>query len=272
MRTATARLFAAVALLVGMVAAVLPSSAAAACTPAIVDIGGVSQPEGTGNATTFRFPVTITPAEGCKAEGTVRYHTRDGSKADKDPARAGEDYAATEGELKWGGEPTTQYISVKINPDRVPERLEVFWVQLDSPKGVWLGHGAAPGWIRNDDGPLGRANAGGECPGGPQCAGTSQDSGICWVINKSVTADFFFSSPDGDKSVTVSTVEDSAGVDPGYLPIKDKVISARDGETRASVRILLTRNEPMTIHLVYDKLTPGYTAGNMDTTITVVPQ
>jgi hypothetical protein len=272
MSTATARFLAAVALLVGLVAAMVPSSAVAACSAPIVDVGSVSQAEGTGSTTTFRFPVSITAQQGCPADGSVKYHTRDGSRADKDPAVAGEDYQATSGELRWSGQSApTQFISVKVNGDKVPERLEVFWLVLDSPKGVQISHSAAAGWIRNDDTGFvkPRAAAGDECPGGPHCAGTTLDSGICWTIDKSVYADFVFSSAEGERSVVVNTVED--GPNPGYVPVRDELITAPPGEYRATVRIRLTQVVPMEIKLAFDKLPEGYTPGNLESTITVVP-
>jgi Calx-beta domain-containing protein len=242
------------------------ASSAAGCAPASVDIGDVAQVEGTGTTTVFRFPVTITQAPGCQAQGSVRFHTADGSPKDKDPAKAGSDYAATTGALKWPG-PETQYIDVKVAGDKIPERTEVFWVHLDNPVGLYISHSSAAGWIGDDDS---RAKASAQPACDPiDCVGTTTDSGVCWIPQSmKINVDFHFSYANGPRSVRVTTLGDADG----WIPVKDLLITAKGDETRATVEIQLTADRPMQIPIQFSDLPEGVTAGNMSTVVTVLTQ
>ncbi|TCO54929.1 hypothetical protein [Actinocrispum wychmicini] len=254
-----------VGLAITLLAAMLPAVASAglSCRPT-VDIGDVAQVEGS----VFRFPVTFRILPACPAlePGSVGFHTVDGSPGDHDPARAGVDYGARSGVLKWPG-PATQYIEVPTFGNTVPQHTRVFWVQLDTPNNVSVSHGEAAGWIQDDDG---RPPPQTDCQKVP-CQGTVPASGICWIPDdiREVLADFHFSYQDGPpREVHVRT--DESGGNEGWVPIRDQVIKVDGDQLRATVRIQLTANRRMTVPLQFFGLARGVDAGNMTTKLTVM--
>ena len=76
---------------------------------------------------------------------TVAYATRDGS------ARAGEDYTATGGTLRFNSLETERTVTVPITDDTVPDDGETFTLTLSNPDGAKLGDGEATGTIHNSE-------------------------------------------------------------------------------------------------------------------------
>ena len=78
---------------------------------------------------------------------TVDYATRDGS------ARAGEDYTATGGTLRFNSLETERTVTVPITDDTVPDDGETFTLRLSNPDGAKLrdGDGEATGTIHNSE-------------------------------------------------------------------------------------------------------------------------
>ena len=78
---------------------------------------------------------------------TVDYATRDGS------ARAGEDYTATGGTLRFNSLETERTVTVPITDDTVPDDGDTFTLRLSNPDGAKLrdGDGEATGTIHNSE-------------------------------------------------------------------------------------------------------------------------
>lgn len=263
-RKTTSRLLA-VAVLAGLAVPGGAAPAAAACAPAAVRVGDVVQAEGTGGTTTFRFPVTVAVAPGCRVDGSVRYRTGDGSPADRDPGRAGSDYAATSGVLTWQGDPTTRYVTVAVAADAVPELNEVFWVALEAPVGVVVAERSGAGWITDDDAPRCDPDSG-DCGSDLSTEGT----GVCWrVCNPS---SHFLRDSASPRYVHVRTL-DNGGTGLGYVPIKDLRLTVPAGSRRAVVPITITAQPGQQVRIPVEFHSPSSgTPGNLRTVLTLVVQ
>ena len=96
----------------------------------------------------LRFRVTLdAPAQ---STVSVRYRTSDGT------ARAGEDYAAAHGVVRFAPGETTKTVEVAVLPDSHDEGAETMTLTLSRPYGATLAGGAATGTISNT-GPIPKA-------------------------------------------------------------------------------------------------------------------
>ncbi|MFI9006119.1 Calx-beta domain-containing protein [Actinosynnema sp. NPDC053489] len=263
---AAARLLAVAAVVGFALPGGVTSATAAACAPAAVDVGDVTRAEGTGATTVFRFPVSVVVAAGCQASGSVRFRTVDGASADRDPARAGSDYAATSGVLTWQGETATKYVTVAVAGDAVPELTEVFWVSLDLPTGVVVTGRSGAGWITDDD-----AGGTGCDPNDAGCSGevSTEGTGVCWRDVCSASAHFRDATPD-TRTVHVRTL-DSGGTQLGYVPVKDLVLTVPPGARRAVVRFTITAAPGQQMRVPVEFFAPSSgSPGNLRTVLTLV--
>ena len=107
---------------------------------AVADAGVQEEP-----GATLEFAVTLSRASA--SEVTVDYATADGS------ARAGDDYTATSGTLRFLPGETEKTVSVPVLDDSVDEDPETMTLTLSNPSGAnaWLSDATATGTIRNSD-------------------------------------------------------------------------------------------------------------------------
>ena len=118
----------------------------------------VADAEVTEGDGTMDFVVTLAPAQHPPA--WVHYATADGT------ARAGEDYRARSGRVKFGAMETTKTVSVPIINDAVKEDGETFTLVLSDPEGALIADGEATGTILDD------GDEGVQPPRPPQNTGT----------------------------------------------------------------------------------------------------
>ena len=118
----------------------------------------VADAEVTEGDGTMDFVVTLAPAQHPPA--WVHYATADGT------ARAGEDYRARSGRVKFGAMETTKTVSVPIINDAVEEDGETFTLVLSDPEGALIADGEATGTILDD------GDEGVQPPRPPQNTGT----------------------------------------------------------------------------------------------------
>lgn len=266
-RKTTARLLAA-AVLVGLaVPGGATPAAGMACAPATVEVGDVAQAEGTGGTTLFRFPVSVAVAPGCQAHGSVRYRTVDGATADRDPGRAGSDYAAGSGVLTWPGDTATRHVTVAVAADAAPELTEVFWVSLDAPVGVVITGRSGAGWITDDD----AAKTAVPCdPDDENCDGevSTEGTGVCWRDVCTASA-HFLQETTFPRYVHVRTL-DAGGAELGYQPIKDLTLTVPPGARRAVVRFTITATTGQEVRIPVEFFAPSSgRPGNMRSVLTL---
>ena len=96
-----------------------------------------------GKDATIDFAVTLNAAAPWPV--SVDYATADGT------ARAGEDYTATSGTLRFAPGETEKTVSVAILDDAHDEGKERFTLLLSNPSGARIADGKATGTIRNED-------------------------------------------------------------------------------------------------------------------------
>lgn len=241
--------------------------AAVACAPAAVEVGDVAQAEGTGGTTAFRFAVSVAVAPGCPAVGSVRYRTVDGAPADRDPAVAGSDYTAATGVLTWWGDTATRYVTVAVAADAAPELVEVFWLSLDQPAGVVITGRSGAGWITDDD----RPRTPGCPPEDPDCEGllSTEGTGVCWRGTCGASTHFSLASGEA-RQVSVRTL-DTGVADPGYVPVKDLVLTVPPGSRRAVVWFTVTAPPGQEVRIPVEFHSPSAgIPGNMRTVLTLV--
>ena len=111
--------------------------------PPALSVADAEAPEGPGAALAF----TVTLSRAAPGPVTVEYATEDGT------ARAGEDYAATDGVLAFAAGETARTVSVPVLEDSHDDTGETLTFRLSSPSGAYLADGAATGTILNS-GPL----------------------------------------------------------------------------------------------------------------------
>ncbi|MFD7656527.1 hypothetical protein ACFV4N_21360 [Actinosynnema sp. NPDC059797] len=240
---------------------------AVACAPAAVEVGDVTQAEGTGGTTAFRFAVSVAVAPGCPAVGSVRYRTVDGVPADRDPAVAGSDYTAATGVLTWLGDTATRYVTVAVTADAAPELVEVFWLSLDQPAGVVITGRSGAGWITDDD----RPRTSGCPPEDPDCEGllSTEGTGVCWRGTCGASTHFSVASVE-TRQVSVRTL-DTGLKDPGYVPVEDLVLTVPPGSRRAVVWFTITAPPGQDVRIPVEFHSPSAGApGNMRTVLTLV--
>ncbi|WP_020631273.1 Calx-beta domain-containing protein [Amycolatopsis alba] len=201
----------------------------AACTAPVVNVGGVSQGEGTNAGyTTFLFTVSVDDG-GCAPQGSVEYRTIDGNGSPVDPAftaKEGIDYLPAAGTLTWSGTADTYTVPVKVRADSVVENDELFSLRLYGEKGLRIGHSVGVAWVADDDATKTAPVA------------TTQDGEICWSIppnfaqGKSCKVPVVLSRPwPGPLTIRYRT-EGS-----GHVPVKDGVVTFQRGETRGYAEI-----------------------------------
>ena len=118
----------------------------------------VADAEVTEGDGTMDFVVTLAPEQ--RPPAWVDYATADGT------ARAGEDYRATSGRVKFRKRETTKTVSVPIINDAVEEDGETFTLVLSDPEGALIADGEATGTIVDD------GDEGVQPPRPPQNTGT----------------------------------------------------------------------------------------------------
>jgi aryl-phospho-beta-D-glucosidase BglC (GH1 family) len=123
-----------------------------AAPPPSLSIADASITEGHAGTKLMNLTVTLSrPAEGAV---TVAYATAD------DTARAGSDYTALSGTLRFAAGETTKTIQVVVRGDTAVEGNEAFAVRLSDPRGATIADGAAIATITNDDQAPGGSGAG----------------------------------------------------------------------------------------------------------------
>ena len=117
---------------------------AAAPPPKVsVSINNESAFEGNSGLRPITFKVTLDKASGKTV--TVHYSTSNGT------ATAGSDYNAASGTVTFSPGQTSKTITVYIRGDKLKEKDEIFFVNLNSPVNAVLGNNRGTGIIRNDD-------------------------------------------------------------------------------------------------------------------------
>ncbi len=119
------------------------TAAAEVAGPVRIRLEGGTAREGKDESLDFR--VTLNRAAG--AQVSVDYATADGT------AKAGEDYTAVSGTLRFAPGETERTVAVPILDDAIDEGKEKFRLTLSNPKGAYLRnmHREAVGVIKNDD-------------------------------------------------------------------------------------------------------------------------
>ena len=118
-----------------------PAEVAPAGPPPAVSIADATVDEGPGAV--LAFAVTLDRAS--QARATVDWETRDGN------ARAGDDYVAASGTLRFEPGETAKTIPVTVLDDSHDEGREVMLVVLSNPVGATIAEAAAGGTIENTD-------------------------------------------------------------------------------------------------------------------------
>ena len=118
-----------------------PAQVAPAGPPPAVSIADATVDEGPGAV--LAFAVTLDRAS--QARATVDWETRDGN------ARAGDDYVAGSGTLRFSPGETAKTIEVTVLDDFHDEGREVMLVVLSNPVGATIAKAAAGGTIENTD-------------------------------------------------------------------------------------------------------------------------
>ena len=118
-----------------------PAEVAPAGPPPAVSIADATVDEGPGAV--LAFAVTLDRAS--QARATVDWETRDGN------ARAGDDYVAGSGTLRFAPGETAKTIQVAVLDDSHDEGREVMLVVLSNPVGATIAKAAAGGTIENTD-------------------------------------------------------------------------------------------------------------------------
>ena len=118
-----------------------PAEVAPAGPPPAVSIADATVDEGPGAV--LAFAVTLDRAS--QARATVDWETRDGN------ARAGDDYVAGSGTLRFSPGETAKTIEVTVLDDSHDEGREVMLVVLSNPVGATIAKAAAGGTIENTD-------------------------------------------------------------------------------------------------------------------------
>jgi predicted extracellular nuclease len=114
--------------------------------PPEISIDDVVMSEGDAGGTDFEFTVRLSAPS--VQTITVDFDTRDG---DVNPAKVGEDYARSTGQLIFEPGTTTQTITVQVNGDLLNEVDETFFVTLSNPGEAVITDGQGLGSILNDD-------------------------------------------------------------------------------------------------------------------------
>ncbi len=96
-----------------------------------------------GEGDTARFVVTLSPPS--QQAVTVAFGTADGT------ARAGSDYTATSGTLRFEPGDTARTLDVPVLDDETLEDTETFSMELSGPVGATLGDGTGSATITDDD-------------------------------------------------------------------------------------------------------------------------
>jgi Calx-beta domain len=237
MRTRLLTVLAAIAVVVGLATPVAALGAAQSAPCASVSVADVDQPEGTGTGVTaFQFTVSVSAPVGCVVDGSVDYHTADGTA---NGATAPSDYAATSGTLTWTGAASSRTITVAVVPDSVNEANEQFWLRLDNPVGVAITGGGAVGGIDNDDQPV-TLSPTTSVDGSPKCWATSGiidvGGGTCGGIGIHVSGPH-----PGGVTLHWQTL-DAAGPNPGYVPVKDATVTIPANVSRVNIAVTLLPN------------------------------
>ncbi|MEO8712681.1 MAG: Calx-beta domain-containing protein, partial [Parafilimonas sp.] len=102
--------------------------------------------EGNSGITIMNFKLTLD--QPYNKIVSVKWKTADST------AKAGSDYIAANGTLKFHPGQTSKTIMVQVYGDAIAEKDEVFKIVLRNPKNVFLGNTVAIGKIVNDDGAL----------------------------------------------------------------------------------------------------------------------
>ena len=97
----------------------------------------------TGDSVTIQFTVTLDPTAASPV--TVEWATADGT------ARAGTDYTAGSGSLRFDVGDTTRTVSVPVTGDNMDEPNETFTVTLSNAVGATLGRAVGTGTIVDDE-------------------------------------------------------------------------------------------------------------------------
>ena len=194
----------------------------------------VADAEVTEGEGTMDFVVTLAPAK--RPPAWVHYATADGT------ARAGEDYRATSGRVKFRKRETTKTVSVPIINDAVEEDGETFTLVLSDPEGALIADGEATGTILDD------GDEGVQPPRPPQNTGTE-------LFSETMTVGYDFNN-------TWAGYDDGSGGNSqiGMLPetgfsfggtgyTVEQVTNSDSGELRLKLNGLLTQEDAAPLDL-----------------------
>ena len=194
----------------------------------------VADAEVTEGEGTMDFVVTLAPAK--RPPAWVHYATADGT------ARAGEDYRATSGRVKFRKMETTKTVSVPIINDAVEEDGETFTLVLSDPEGALIADGEATGTILDD------GDEGVQPPRPPQNTGTE-------LFSETMTVGYDFNN-------TWAGYDDGSGGNSqiGMLPetgfsfggtgyTVEQVTNSDSGELRLKLNGLLTQEDAAPLDL-----------------------
>ena len=194
----------------------------------------VADAEVTEGDGTMDFVVTLAPEQ--RPPAWVDYATADGT------ARAGEDYRATSGRVKFRKRETTKTVSVPIINDAVEEDGETFTLVLSDPEGALIADGEATGTILDD------GDEGVQPPRPPQNTGTE-------LFSETMTVGYDFNN-------TWAGYDDGSGGNSqiGMLPetgfsfggtgyTVEQVTNSDSGELRLKLNGLLTQEDAAPLDL-----------------------
>ena len=194
----------------------------------------VADAEVTEGDGTMDFVVTLAPAQ--QPPAWVHYATADGT------ARAGEDYRARNGRVKFGAMETTKTVSVPIINDAVKEDGETFTLVLSDPEGALIADGEATGTILDD------GDEGVQPPRPPQNTGTE-------LFSETMTVGYDFNN-------SWAGYDDGSGGDPqiGMLPgtgfsfggtpyTVEQVTNSDSGELKLELNGTLTQEDAAPLDL-----------------------
>jgi large repetitive protein len=168
---------------------------------------------------TAGFTVTLSGA--ASEDVTVHYRTADGS------ARAGQDFAETEGDLTIPAGQTSGMISVQTTQDAIDEVDETFVVNLSAPVGAMIGDdGQALGSIADDDAPPSISISDAAADEGNADHELGFEVRLSQASGKAISVEFF-------------TESDSARADEDFVRVADGTLSFAPGEDTKSIAITI---------------------------------
>ncbi|MGW5054878.1 Calx-beta domain-containing protein [Actinokineospora sp. NPDC004072] len=237
-----------------------PEVGLAACGDAVVSVGDYGTYEGTGGSgvRNFTFLVSVAPAAGCAATGSVQVQAVSGT------AVAPGDFQATTTTVSWNGETAPRTVVVPVVADATAESTETFTVVLSNPVNLVIGDGSAVGTVIDDDDPPQRTGV----DGGKICWGTDR---VATAGQESCRVEIRTNFP-ARAPITVHFRTIALAKPVGYVPVRDGLITIPVGSTVGVAEIpLVPGPRPPEERFGFELFDPSAgVLGNAKTVVTIL--